>query len=184
MCNSKLPTIRYEPYTYLLNEFLTAHRSCTTHLKKNSTEVFSPYLYASFGTFCRMLEHRQIIVFEGKCHRGGFFSDIIFYCAVKVDIYFRWFARRTMKRKDVSFPACFSKIRPLFQKLSRHFWLFPTFSGYFCNFPWHVPAFKPRIYEDDSHLLTFTIKFPSKKMNHSLQKNSLFFQSFEILLEE
>ena len=40
-------------YTYVLNDFFTADRSCITkYFEKNHIEVGSSHLYASFGTFC------------------------------------------------------------------------------------------------------------------------------------
>ena len=41
-------------HTYVLNEFLTADRSCTRKIFKKKTleEVGSPYIYASFDMFC------------------------------------------------------------------------------------------------------------------------------------
>ena len=39
-------------HMYVLNEFLTADRSCTTNIfEKTFIEVGSSHLYASFGTF-------------------------------------------------------------------------------------------------------------------------------------
>ena len=52
----------YLPYSicirnaYVLNEFLTADRSCKTkYFWKTLIEVCSPHLYCSFGTFCAQI---------------------------------------------------------------------------------------------------------------------------------
>ena len=43
-------------HTYVLNELLTADCSCKTKcVGKNPIEVYSPHLYASFGTFCAQI---------------------------------------------------------------------------------------------------------------------------------
>ena len=47
-------------HMYVVNEFLTADRSCTVQqniFEKTLIEVDSSHLYASFGTFCVQIDH-------------------------------------------------------------------------------------------------------------------------------
>ena len=75
--------------TYVMNEFSTADCSCT--IQQNIfgitlTEVCSPHLYVSFGTFCvqigqlfealwSIFENRQIIAIEENVFDYGFLPN-------------------------------------------------------------------------------------------------------------